>query len=76
MPKGLDAAVAAHLFSALFRGFQCHSGHSSAAFKGCVGERRVNEMTLDMSFVHRSIGILSLCLDREFTRQSTITTSY
>jgi hypothetical protein len=42
----------------------------------CAGKRTVNEMTLDISFVHRSIEILSLCLDYEFTRQSTITTSY
>ena len=42
----------------------------------CVGERRVNEMTLDISFVHRSIEILSLGLGYEYTRQSTITTSY
>jgi len=46
------------------------------ASRGCVGERRVNEMTLDISFAHRSIEILFLCLDYEFTRQSTITTSY
>jgi hypothetical protein len=33
-------------------------------------------MTLDMSFVHRSIEILALYLDYKFTWQSTITNSY
>ena len=33
-------------------------------------------MNTDISFVHRNIKILSLCLDCEFTRQNTITTSY
>ena len=35
---------------------------------GYVSERRVHEMTWDISFVHRSIEILSLCLGYEFTR--------
>ena len=33
-----------------------------------MSERRVNEMTLNISFVHRSIEILALCLGYEFTR--------
>ncbi len=74
--KNLDTAVVSAFVAALLCGLQYHSKRSSGAFRGCVGERRVNEMTLDISFVHRSIEILSLCLDYEFTRQSTITTSY
>jgi len=41
---------------------------SSRPFGGRVSERRVNEMTLNISFVHRSIEILALCLGYEFTR--------
>src|SRR5260370_42351993 len=60
VPKIPDATVVQAFVTALFRRFRCHSEHSSGPFRGCMGERRVNEMTVDISFVTRSIEICSL----------------
>jgi hypothetical protein len=68
MPKGLDAAVAAHLFSALFRTFRYQSEHFSEAFRRIVGERRANETTLPMCFVTNQMEISSFYLDYELVR--------
>jgi hypothetical protein len=68
MPKGLDAAVAAHLFSALSRRFRYQSEHFSEAFRGVVDERRTNETTLPMYFVTNRMEILSFYLAYELVR--------
>ena len=68
MPKGLDAAVAAHLLSALFRRFRYQSEHFSEAFSGVVDERRANETTLPMYPVTKQMEISSFYLDYELVR--------
>jgi hypothetical protein len=68
MPKGLDAAVAAHLLSALFRRFRYQSEHFSEAFRGVVDERRADETTLPMYFVTNQMEISSFYLDYELVR--------
>jgi hypothetical protein len=68
MPKGLDAAVADHLFSALSRRFRYQSEHFSEAFRGVVDERRTNETTLPMYPVTKQMEISSFCLDYELVR--------
>jgi len=68
MPKGLDAAVAAHLLSALFRRFRYQSEHFSEAFKGVLDERRTNETTLLMYPVTKQMKISSFKIDYELVR--------
>jgi hypothetical protein len=68
MPKGLDAAVAAHLFSALFRRFRYQSEHFSEAFRGVVDERRTNETTLPMYPVTKQMEMSSFKIDYELVR--------
>jgi hypothetical protein len=68
MPKGLDAAMAAHLFLALFRRFRYQSEHFSEAFRGVVDERRADETTLLMYFVTNQIEISSFKIDYELVR--------
>ncbi len=68
MPKGLDAAVAAHLFSALFRKFRYQSEHFSETFRGVVDERRTNETTLPMYPVTKQMEISSFKIDYELVR--------
>jgi len=68
MPKGLDAAAAAHLFSALFRRFRYQSEHFSEVFRGVVDERRTNETTLPMYPVTKQMEISSFKIDYELVR--------
>jgi hypothetical protein len=68
MPKGLDAAVAAHLLSALFRRFRYQSEHFSEAFRGVVDERRADETTSPMYFVTNQMEISSFKIDYELVR--------
>ncbi len=68
MPKVLDAAVAAHLFSALSRRFRYQSEHFSEAFRGFVDERRTNETTLPMYPVTKQMEISSFKIDYELVR--------
>ena len=68
MPKDLDAAVAADLFSALFRRFRYQSEHFSEAFRRVVDERRANETTLPMYLVTNQMEISSFYLDYELVR--------
>jgi hypothetical protein len=68
MPRGLDAAVAAHPFSALFRRFRCQSEHFSVAFRGTVCERRADETSLPMYFDTNQMEISSFYLDYELVR--------
>jgi hypothetical protein len=68
MPKGLDAAVAAHLFSALSRRFRYQSEHFSEAFRGVVDERRTNETTLPMYPVTKQMEISSFKIDYDLVR--------
>jgi hypothetical protein len=74
-PRNLDFAVVSGPCLGFVPQIPMPFKDSSGPTGGRVSERIFNEMTLDMSFVHQSIEILSLCLDCEFTRQSTITTS-
>jgi hypothetical protein len=68
VPKGLDAAAAAHLFSALSRRFRYQSEHFSEAFRGVVDERRTNETTLPMYPVTKQMEISSFKIDYELVR--------
>ena len=68
MPKGLDAAVAAHLLSALFRRVRYQSEHFSEAFRGVVDERRTNEITLPIYPVTKQMEISSFTIDYELVR--------